>query len=148
MFIFLFSLMLLYCPKLKNKFGLLSLLLSPIQIRKDTEWIEFFQLIKLFTFLYASTGYLKNYFLCLWLEFQTIMYFLCWIYSQIKSSMRYFGERDFFFLKQNSQLWHNHFPILFGNILENFSIYIYFFPLSRVYSWIVFFFPPFLRSRS
>lgn len=36
MFISLFSLMLLYRPKLKM-FGLLSLLLSPIQIRKDTE---------------------------------------------------------------------------------------------------------------
>lgn len=53
--------------------------------------------------------------------------------------MRYFGEGDFS-LKIDNQLWLKHFPTLFENILENFSIYIYFFPLSLVYSWIVFFF--------
>lgn len=70
------------------------------------------------------------------------MYFLCWIYWRTKSSMRYFGEKEFFSLnKIDNQLWCNHFPTLFGNILENFNICIYFFPLSLVYSWIVFFFP-------
>lgn len=49
MLMFLFSLMLLYCPKLKNEFGLFYLLVSPTQIRKTLN----FSANKIVYFLYA-----------------------------------------------------------------------------------------------
>lgn len=51
------------------------------------------------------------------------------------------GKGIFFLNKIDNQLWLKHFPTLFGNILENFSIYIYFFPSVLFILELSFFFP-------
>lgn len=51
------------------------------------------------------------------------------------------GKGYFFLNKIGNQLWCNHFPTLFWNYPWEFWYLHLFFPLSLVYSWIVFFFP-------
>lgn len=89
-------------------------------------------------------GILKNHFLCLWLEFQTRMYFFFYAGNNHKSNLLWdILGKWIFFLKNkiDNQLWLIHFPTLFGNILENFSIYIYFFPSVLFILELSFFFP-------
>lgn len=54
-----------------------------------------------------------------------------------------FWGKVFFFLNRNdNQLWRNYFPTLFENTLENFSVYIHFFPSVLFILELSFFFPP------
>lgn len=110
------------------------------QLKLEKHWI--FQLIKLFTFCMQWIFKKINCYLCLWLEFQIIMYFFMLDIFTSQIFYEIFWGKGFFSLnKTNNQLWCTTSPLFLEISLRILVFTFIFSPLSLVYSWIVFFFP-------